>query len=380
MTPSQPALFTPAFLGLTLAELAYFSAFGLTVYALPLFVTGPVGSDTAGAGLAFGAFAVAALVCRPYAGRLSDQWGRTPLLVLGSALCALSLVLLGLADSFAVVVLLRAVQGVGEAAFFVAGFALLADIAPAQRLGEALSYNSLGLYLGLVLGPALGEAALGWWGFRGVWWTGATLCVVATVVVSRLREPSRVESGASAALIHWAAIPASLGFCAVLASAGGFLAFVALRAEEVGFSPTSLALTLYGVVVVVCRVAFAKATDRLPALPLGSIALVAVASGLVVMALAANPSGLLIGSLAVAAGVAFATPAFLTAIFATAGPRQRGAAAATASIFMDLGLGLGPILIGLVASAAGLASALASAGALAGAGAVWTAYLARAGR
>ena len=50
-------------------------------------------------------------------------------------------------------------QGVAEAAFFVAGFALLADLAPPSRMGEALSYNSLGLYLGIALGPPLGEAA-----------------------------------------------------------------------------------------------------------------------------------------------------------------------------------------------------------------------------
>ncbi len=41
----------------------------------PPYVTGPVGSDEAGAGLAFGAFAVTALVLRPFAGRLSDTRG-----------------------------------------------------------------------------------------------------------------------------------------------------------------------------------------------------------------------------------------------------------------------------------------------------------------
>ncbi|MGB7447563.1 MAG: MFS transporter [Ornithinimicrobium sp.] len=377
MTPSQPALFTPAFLGLTLAELAYFTAFGLTVYTLPLFVTGPVGSDTAGAGLAFGVFAVAALVCRPYAGRLSDQWGRKPFLVGGSVLCALSLVMLGSVDSFAVVLLLRAVQGVGEAAFFVAGFAMLADIAPAERLGEALSYNSLGLYLGLVLGPAVGEAVMRWSGFQAVWWAGAALCVVAAVVVSRLPEAPRIEAGEPGALIHWAAIPVSLGFCAVLAAAGGFLAFAALRAEQVGSSPTSLVLVLYGAVVVVCRIAFAKMTDRFPSLPLAGVSLAVITAGLAAMAASTHPVGLLLGATLLAAGVAFATPAFFAAIFATAGPRQRGAAAGTASIFMDLGLGLGPVLLGFVAAATGIPWAFAAAAGLAAAGALWTAYLTR---
>ena len=45
-------------------------------------------------------------------------------------------------------VALRLLAGVAEAAFFVASFAALADLAPPDRMGEALSYNSLGLYLG----------------------------------------------------------------------------------------------------------------------------------------------------------------------------------------------------------------------------------------
>ena len=78
-------LFTPAFVLLGLADLAYFVSVGVAIHTLPLYVTGPVGSDEAGAGLAFGAFGVTALVCRPFAGRLSDGTGRRPLLV--SARC-----------------------------------------------------------------------------------------------------------------------------------------------------------------------------------------------------------------------------------------------------------------------------------------------------
>ncbi len=47
-------LLTRSFVLLTVAELAYFTADGIAIYTLPLFVTGPVGSDMAGAGISFG--------------------------------------------------------------------------------------------------------------------------------------------------------------------------------------------------------------------------------------------------------------------------------------------------------------------------------------
>ena len=91
LPPEAPAsLFTAAFIRLGLGDLAYFTAAGVAIYALPPYVTGPVGSDEAGAGLAFGAFAITALLLRPFAGRLSDVHGRRPLLVGGALLAVLA--------------------------------------------------------------------------------------------------------------------------------------------------------------------------------------------------------------------------------------------------------------------------------------------------
>src|SRR6185436_17873174 len=86
---TRERLVTPAFIRLTLADVAYFTATGVAIYTLPLWVTGPVGSDKSGAGLAFGAFAVSALILRPFAGRLADTKGRRPLLVGGALISAI---------------------------------------------------------------------------------------------------------------------------------------------------------------------------------------------------------------------------------------------------------------------------------------------------
>jgi MFS family permease len=109
-----------------------------------------------------------------------------------------------------------------------------------------------------------------------------------------------------------------------------------------------------------------------PSLPLGAAALGGIALGLGVVAIWASPTGLLVGAVILAIGVAFSTPAFFTAIFATASPSQRGVASGTASAALDLGLGLGPILLGLIAEPFGLAAAFGAGAAVAGAGAGWT--------
>jgi predicted MFS family arabinose efflux permease len=371
---ARPRLLTRQFLLLGAAELAYFTADGVAVYTLPVFATGPVAAGEAGAGLAFGAFALSALLLRPLAGRLADTHGRRPLLVGGALVCALGMALTVPVAHLATLVAARLLLGVAEAAFFVAAFAALADIAPPSRLGEALSYNSLGLYLGLAVGPPLGEVVVERSGFTAAWLTAALLALASAGTALLLGETSRPtgDEPPPATLVHWRSVPVTLGFLAALVAMGGYLAFAALRAEDVGVGNPSLPLFLYGSTVVVCRVVFARVPDRVPPLPLGAAALCTIAVGLVVMAGGVSPAGLLVGSVLLATGVAFSTPAFFAAVFARAQASERGAAAGTASMAIDLGLGVGPILLGMVAGASGLGWAFAAAAAVALTGSLWT--------
>src|SRR5215203_2465825 len=223
-TPSQnkgatDKLLTRAFVRLALVDLAYFTSAGVAIYTLPLYITGPLGSNEAAAGLAFGAFAVSALLLRPFAGRLSDTRGRRPLLIGGAALCAVATLATAFVDSVALVVALRLVLGVAEAAFFVASFAALADLAPPSRMGEALSYNSLGLYLGLALGPPLGEVLLNTMGYVAAWSGGAALALIAmagSIGMAETRSP-RASVDGPARLIHWKSVPPAIGFFTSLA-------------------------------------------------------------------------------------------------------------------------------------------------------------------
>jgi len=131
--PKAGSLFTRSFLFLSLADVAYFTGGGMLVTATPLFVTDRLGGGDTGVGLAFGAFSVATLVLRPWAGRWSDRWGRRLPMLVGTA--AFAVITLGhlLVTGLVGLIALRLFLGAAEALFFVAGFAMLADIAPVGR-------------------------------------------------------------------------------------------------------------------------------------------------------------------------------------------------------------------------------------------------------
>src|SRR5690606_33401808 len=169
----------------------------------------------------------------------------------------------------------------------------------------------------------------------------------------------------------------SLGFLAATLAMGGYLAFATLHATEVGVGAVSLPLTLYGLVVVVGRVLFARLMNRVPPLRLAAASLFVIAAALVLLSVWRSPAGVLVGTVLLGTGVTFSTPAFSAAVSAAAAPSERGAAAGTASAAIDLGLGVGPVLLGLLAGSLGIPVALAVAGGVALAGGVWTIGLAR---
>lgn len=382
--PPTDRLITGNFVKLGVMDLAYFTAMGLSIYTLPLYVVGPIKAGNAGAGLAVGAFSITALVLRPIAGRLSDLHGRRPLLVGGAVLCAAATAGLAFVDDLGPVVALRLVVGIGEAAFFVAGFAALADLAPPSRTGEALSYNSLALFLGMAVGPILGHALVARGGYDLSFYGGGALCLLAALVALSIPETADRSATNPAAprseLVHRPSIAPSIGLFAGVTGAGAFLAFAALRARDVGVANPSWVLFEYGIVVVCCRIVFAKVADNMPPFRLGAFALCTTAVGLVACASTSAATALFIGTALIALGVALMTPAFFAAIFSRAEPHERGAASATTSIFLDLGVGGGPIILGALAGASGIPAAFAGGAAIAVGGAVWTYYLGRSAR
>ena len=376
---SDASLFTPAFIALSLAELAYFTAAGLTIPITPLFAHGPLGATALGVGVAVGAFSLTALVLRPYAGRLSDRVGRRPLLVGGALLSGVLLVAHVLVDQLVVLIALRLLLGVAEAFFFVAAFAAVADLAPRGRTGEALSFNSLSLYLGIALGPLVGQALVEAGGYPIAWIGGGAIALAGAALAWRVPETrQRAPSPRGrTALINRPAITPALVLFSGIVGMSGFLAFVAIHAtEDLGLDGAGGLLFLFGVVVVVTRVLFARLPDRVAPFRLGAVALALSASGLLIASRGDSVPGLFLGTAVLAAGVAFTTPAMFAAIFARVDPSERGSASGTASLFLDLAFGGGPLVLGLVSSAAGIPAAFAVAAAITAAGAASSALLA----
>lgn len=358
-----PRLVTPAFVALSAATLAFFVAGGLVLPIAPRFVKSVLGADAAGVGVAIGSFSVAALLLRPLVGWSSDRFGRRPLLVGGSLLTVGALLVHLVATDLPVFIAARALLGAGEGFFFVAALAAGSDLAPEERRGEAISFLSLSLYLGVAIGPPVAEVLFAGGSYTIVW-LAATAAATAAVALSWFvpeTAPAVVDRSGEhrprAPLIH----PAGLfpGFVILLGLWGmaGFLTYLPLYTPQVGLHGAGPPLAAYALIVVGLRVVGATWPDRFGAARLSSTALVVSAVGLTVIGLVQTPAGLLAGTAIFASGVAFTMPALLALAVSRVPPEERGTVVGTATVFLDVAFGFAPVVLGLVADAAGYPAA-----------------------
>lgn len=368
----------PRFAAVMGATFAYFTAFGMLLPTVPLFVEGPLGGGGGQVGLAVGAFSIAALVARPFAGLLGDRGGRRLLMTCGAGVAAVSTAALVAAHSVALLVVLRLLAGLGEAAFFVGAVAAAGDLAPTDRRGEAMSLFSLALYGGIAIGPATGERLLASAGFPGVWLMSGALALVAAAVAGA--APGRPSPSAAARagvrgaprrrLLHPAGLLPGALMALVTVALAAFNAFVPLHAPEVGLDGSGGAFLLFAVIVLGIRGLGARIPDRLGPDRTAPAALALLAAGMALMGLWPTTAGLLAGTVVFATGNALAFPSLSALALRRAAPQERGVVLGTFTAFIDLGFGAGAIGLGAVAAAAGqqavfLAAALTSSAGLA---------------
>jgi len=110
-------------------------------------------------GLFFMVFTIASLVIRFVAGKASDRYGRTKVIKVGLVVLLTSLIIIGLADSFILLVTGAAVYGVAQGVLSPALNAWTVDMSLPDHRGKAMAT----MYIALEAGIGLGALFAGWY-------------------------------------------------------------------------------------------------------------------------------------------------------------------------------------------------------------------------
>jgi DHA1 family multidrug resistance protein-like MFS transporter len=120
------------------------------------------GVSVATAATVISAFALMRVVGALPAGRLVDRFGESPVMAAGIGIVAVSSILAGFSRSFAELLVLRGVGGLGSAMYSISAQALLLATVPSQQRGRASGLYSGSFLIGGIAGPAVGGLISAW--------------------------------------------------------------------------------------------------------------------------------------------------------------------------------------------------------------------------
>jgi MFS family permease len=190
--------------GLTLAGVVAFRMLGLFMI-LPVFMllaADMPGFSPAKAGLAVGIYGLTQAVLQQPFGRLSDRFGRRPIMLAGLVLFALGGVVAALADSMGMLIAGRALQGCGAIAGVALAFA--ADHTRAQNRSVIMAIIGMGIGASFLLSMMVAVPLSTLLGLRGLFWLTSAMGIMGMLLVFSLpsvavtKEEFLQESGHSA--------------------------------------------------------------------------------------------------------------------------------------------------------------------------------------
>lgn len=371
-----------------LASIAFFVAlgFGIVIPSIPIFADS-FGVSALAASAVVSAFALMRFVSSPFAGSWTNRFGERNVLATGLAIVALSSLFAGLSQSYAQLLVLRGVGGIGSALFTVSAMALLLRVVDAEQRGRASAAWQGGFLIGGVAGPAIGGILLAI-SIRAPFFFYAGTLAIATVIAVVFLSPARVAAREAAVAASepvaesagdgvpderpggWAELRHALGngayraalavnFATGLTTFGLRSALIPLFVVEglrQGPSLSGWAFLVAAVVQAAFLVPAGRLTDlrgRRPAMVIGSLATIAgmlllVADDIETGSLSLALVVFFVSMVVMSIGSAFLGSAPTAVVGDIMGGRQGGSVVATFQMVSDIGAVIGPLLGGLL--------------------------------
>ena len=337
----------------------------LIVLPLLPFYAEKLGADPTRVGALIAAFAVGQVAAAPLWGRLSDRYGRRPMILAGLLISAVAYVVFESASEVWMLFLSRLVQGGGAGTVGVVQ-AYLSDSVPRQGRAKALGWLTAATSAGVMIGPAIGSlaAARGW---IGPGYLAAGLCVLnflfgliwlpEPLTAQRRGERPRTPPGATRrAAMEILSRPAGPVGALVWIYSFGMMAFMAMNGVialylERAFGATVATIGWFytyvgGVSLVMRTVILGPVVSRLGEVGTLRLGLLAIAGGLVSLTMATSLLQLALAAMFVPIGTALLFPATTSMVSHRAADGQTGLMLGLQQSFGGVARMIGPLWAG----------------------------------
>lgn len=363
---SRPKLVTPVFVLGWLVTFTQYLTFYFLITVMALYAVREFAASDAGGGFAASAFVVGATFARLTAGFAVDRFGKRKVLlittVIGTIACALYIP----ANSLTLLILVRLLHGFTYAFASTAVMAIVQSSIPAARRAEGTGYLALGSTLATAVGPALSLFVVGSFNYTVLFWIAFAASALGLVLAVFIRKPATDSNGGEAELdrvkvrwsiksvLHPAVVPIGVFMLIVGLCYAGVITYINGYSEERELiTGASFFFVAYAVAMLIMRTFIGRIQDKHGDNVVIYAGLVFFAVALAVMSVANADWQIIVAGALTGMGYGTLMPAAQAIAVSAVPANQIGTGISTLFLFTDLGIGLGPVFLGLLVTTLG---------------------------
>jgi MFS family permease len=356
MDISKPRLWTKDYILITLTSFFISIMYFLLLTTITPYVIEKFNASESKAGLASSIYVLGILISRLFIGKYLEIIGRKKLFYFGVFMTFLATLLYFPIDNINVLIIVRFVHGAVMGIAFAVMQTTVLDLIPEERRGEGISFYTLNFILGTAIGPFLGVYISQIATMQTIFIVCTTMTGISVVlcILTSLPKASITNEQLEEMkgfhfkdFVEVKALPIAVIMGILAFSYSGILSFLASYSMEINLmTAASFFFIVYSVIVLISRPITGNILDKKGDNVVMYPAIVLFSAGLFVLSQAGNGFTLLIGGVLI--GLGFGNlQSSLQAVAIKKTPRYRvGLAVSTFFICHDIGVGMGPFLLG----------------------------------
>jgi len=354
----RPKLWTKNFLMICGVNFFTHLVFYSLLATVTQYVIGHFGRSQSEAGLAVGIYVLMAVVARLFAGKIVDVMGRKKILLISAVFFFLAVLAYQFTATFTLFIIVRAFHGLAFGFLMTATNAIMADVVPDQRRGEGTGYYATAMNIAMATGPFIGLFMLRAATFEMFVWVlvFVAFCNLLGVFL-KVPAPKKMPQDSQKVqpkfsigdMFEKRALPIAVCMFTLALGYSSLLSFLSSYTEEIGFGEVAtFFFVVYAIALVLTRPITGRLFDRLGENKLTYPCLILLVIGYFVLSQASSGWMVLAASALIGIGYGTVQSNYLAIAIKEALQNRKATATSTFFILMDLAIGIGPYLYGIL--------------------------------
>lgn len=374
---AQESLWTKNFSAITLENFLVAITFWLLMSVVSKHATDEFGASEALAGFCTSVFIIGAIIGRPLCGKWIHRVGQSRAFAAGLVLTLLLTLAYFAARNLGLLLLIRFLHGAAWGATHVATGTIVANVVPRRRYGEGLGYFTMSQLVATGLGPFIGLLLIRRSSFDSVVIACAAALALGLLILPLLsvkdveltaEQVQETKGFKLESYIQPNVVPVALVGLVVYLCYAAVISFLALYSEEIRLiSAATFFFIVCAAVMFLTRPFVGRRFDAKGENSVMYPAIPCFAAGIALLSQARTGWMLLLAGAVMGLGFGAVQSTGQATVIKISPAHRTGLATSTFYAFADIGAGIGPLLCGLLAEAAGYRSMFVAVAAIAAA-------------